>query len=315
MAILEGAGLALVAVDGHQPRAGVAAHEAPLLARGEARAPEPAQRGVAQRLDDRLGGQLARAHPLPHAVAAPRAVGVEADMVGPERLRSSRPGHLQEPLGGGVPNLAVADPRRGRHVAAAHAGRAQDADPLGIRAGPQPRDQVLGAGQHAGNGVADPDGERRRDRLALLHHVEVVVERGDLVDLHLAQAHLVGQGADVLGPEAAELVLDQVQVLDQQVAPPRAVAQEAAHVREGGVVDLPALRLGRVAAPRSARGGSIQHGRAPGSAHLVVPRRRVGRHGFRHATTPRRDGTCGSRLVAGDRIPPKPSSSREPCPG
>ena len=78
----------------------------------------------------------------------------------------------------------------------------------------------------AAQAVADADGDRRRRRLALLHHVEVVVEGGDLVDLGLGEAQLLGQGRDVLGGDVAPAVLDQVQELDQQVAPARPVAQQ-----------------------------------------------------------------------------------------
>ncbi len=58
-AVLEGAGLALVAVDRHQPRAGVAAHDAPLAPGGETRAAEAAQPTVAERLDHVVGGDRA----------------------------------------------------------------------------------------------------------------------------------------------------------------------------------------------------------------------------------------------------------------
>ena len=49
-AVLEGAGLALVAIDRHQPRAGLAEHRAPFAPRREAGAAETAQRGVVERL-------------------------------------------------------------------------------------------------------------------------------------------------------------------------------------------------------------------------------------------------------------------------
>ena len=52
VAILEGSGLAFVAVDGHQPRARLGAHEPPFAARRKARAAEAAQAAVGQRLDD-----------------------------------------------------------------------------------------------------------------------------------------------------------------------------------------------------------------------------------------------------------------------
>ena len=48
-AVLEGAGLALVAVDGHQPRPGFAEHRAPFAPGRETGAAEPAQAGIVER--------------------------------------------------------------------------------------------------------------------------------------------------------------------------------------------------------------------------------------------------------------------------
>ena len=70
IAVLEGAGLALVAVDGHQPRAGVGAHDLPFAPGGKARAAQPAQAGVGHLLDDGVERQLAGAALLEHRIAA-----------------------------------------------------------------------------------------------------------------------------------------------------------------------------------------------------------------------------------------------------
>ena len=43
--------------------------------------------------------------------------------------------------------------------------------------------------------------------------------------------------------EAAEMVLQQMQVLDQQVSPALAIAEQSLHLSERGGVDLPSLRL------------------------------------------------------------------------
>src|SRR2546421_9304313 len=42
--------------------------------------------------------------------------------------------------------------------------------------------------------------------------------------------------------EAAEMVLQQMQMLDQQVAPPFALTQQSLHFGESGGFDLPSLR-------------------------------------------------------------------------
>ena len=65
-------------------------------------------------------------------------------------------------------------------------------------------------------------------RLALLHHVEMRVEGRDLVDLRKRELHLACQRSEMRGREMAVLVLDQMEVLDQQVAAARALAKERA---------------------------------------------------------------------------------------
>ena len=57
--ILERAGLALVAVDRHQPRARLAEHRAPFARGRKARAAEPAQARPVERLEERLGRKRA----------------------------------------------------------------------------------------------------------------------------------------------------------------------------------------------------------------------------------------------------------------
>ena len=75
------------------------------------------------------------------------------------------------------------------------------------------------------------------------------VERGNLVNLGQRQAHLLRQCHEVAGIEAAEMVLQQVEMLDQQVAPPLALAEQRAHLIERLRIDLPALRRTRRTAP------------------------------------------------------------------
>ena len=75
------------------------------------------------------------------------------------------------------------------------------------------------------------------------------VERGDLVDLDEREPHLLGERREMPRMQAAEMVLQQVQMLDQQVAPPLAFAEQRLHLGERGGIDLPALRVIRPAPP------------------------------------------------------------------
>ena len=69
-------------------------------------------------------------------------------------------------------------------------------------------------------------------RFAFLHHVEVVVEGRDFVDLGRRELELLRERDEVRGRQAAVRVLDAVQVLDQQVRAPRRVAEQRADLGE-----------------------------------------------------------------------------------
>ena len=77
------------------------------------------------------------------------------------------------------------------------------------------------------------------------------VERGDLVDLDQREPHLLGQRRQMARVQTAEMVLQQMQVLDQQIAAPLAVAEQCLHLGQRRRIDLPALRMieARAAAP------------------------------------------------------------------
>ena len=81
-------------------------------------------------------------------------------------------------------------------------------------------------------------------RSAFPDDVEVVVERGDLIDLGLRQPHLLGQRRQMLGRKAAEPSWMEVQVLDQQVALARGGSQQLLDFSQRRGVDLaPSGRL------------------------------------------------------------------------
>jgi hypothetical protein len=117
----------------------------------------------------------------------------------------------------------VADRADRRAIAGAHAGRAHDPH---VRAEPirQSAQEMLGARHGAGERVAHAHGERGRRRLVFLHHFEMGVEGRDLVDLGERELHLLRQRGEMRGGEITVAVLDQMQMLDQEVAPALALA-------------------------------------------------------------------------------------------
>ena len=75
------------------------------------------------------------------------------------------------------------------------------------------------------------------------------IERGDLVDLDEGEPHLLGERREMPRMQAPEMVLQQVQVFDQQVAPALAFAEQFLHLAQRGGIDLPPLRIIRPAPP------------------------------------------------------------------
>ena len=89
--------------------------------------------------------------------------------------------------------------------------------------------------------------------LAFLHDVEMGVEGRRLEHLRKGQLHFVGKGRQMRGRNLVVSVLDQMQMLDQQVAPPRPVAQQKRNLFSSLRVDLAALRRRFGAPPPLAR--------------------------------------------------------------
>ena len=93
----------------------------------------------------------------------------------------------------------------------------------------------------------------RRPRLAVRHHIEVRVEGRDLVHLGHRDLEHFGQRVQVARRQAAFLVLDQMQVLDQQRALARPLAQQRLDGRRLVLPAAPGPRERRRLAPARAR--------------------------------------------------------------
>ena len=289
VAVLEGAGLPLVDVHHHPPRRRLPAHDAPLAAHRETGAAEAPQAGVLQLREDPFGLPLPAQALFQQGVAPVRAVGVVTDRAGGDlRLRAPRRHGLTHAFSRG-PGQGVPANHRHRGV-----GAAPDAgDPLHPHAraegAGQCRRQLLRPGQGAADGVADADGAGRR-RFPLAHHVEVVIEGGGLVDLGGTQLHLRRQGAQVGGGENAEMVLDAVQVLDQEIPPRRRIAEQGADLFQCGGVDR--FRAAAASSAAAVSGGGSGHAVKPVAGCIVEGAGRVAENPARSAGAGYASGTC-----------------------
>src|SRR5678816_3985572 len=85
---------------------------------------------------------------------------------------------------------------------------------------------MLRSRELAGNGIADAHGEWWRRGIAFLYDIEVVIERGDFIDFRRGHLHLGGERHQMRCGQAAETILNQVEMLDEQIPAPRRVAEQ-----------------------------------------------------------------------------------------
>ena len=257
--ILEGAGLALVRVHGHEARAGLADHRAPFASRGKARASEPAQAAVIEFLEQRLARHLARADALQELVAASRHIGVVVHIAG----RDMRMGvvRLDRGFDGGAIGLVqkiMPDLDGGRLVAKPDARSAHDAHRRTRRAGELGK-QLLRPEQCAGQAVANANRQRRQVRLALFDDVEMSVEGRRLENLGKGQLHELGERREMCCRNLAVAILDEMQVLDEEIAATRPIPDEGLHLAQGFGIDLPSFGSGLGALSPGARVFEVAH--------------------------------------------------------
>ena len=228
VSILEGPDLALVRVHRHQARTRVAAHDGPLAPSRKAGATEASQPRSAHDVDHVFDFAFARDAGAQERVAAVfLAVRIEGAVGRNDRMDLSRLDCGEDRAGARMVDVAMPDLRGRRAVAATHARRAQHPK-LTPGAGFELAQQCVRAHQLAGQAVAHPHRQGRRRSRIFADRVEMGVESGGLVDLRHRHAHLLGQRRKVGGRQVSVAILHQVQVLDQQIAPPRPVADQGA---------------------------------------------------------------------------------------
>ncbi len=148
IAVLEGAGLALVAIDRQQPRCRLLAYQPPFAAGRKTGAAEPAQTRMLEGFDHLIAGALARQASLQQVIAALHAVVVKADKFRDRRMRLTGGNRGGDRGGGRMLVQRVADGDDRGLVAAAHA-----------RARARPARQ-----RRAGSGDRSAGSRRRRAR-------------------------------------------------------------------------------------------------------------------------------------------------------
>ncbi len=241
IAILEGAGLALVAIDRHQPRPGLAEHRAPFASGRKAGAAEAAQ---ARR-------RRAPSADLPFSIR--RSAGASA-------ARSRRLSHRRRNRHSWAdargyrrpsPPPARSHGWRGRQSdgrprppARCRSGRRRARAPRGCR---DRRCPAIRCSNFSAPSIAQVSESQTRMVSGgilgspFLHDIEMRVEGRGLEHFRKRQLHLVGERGEMGGGNLVISVLDQMQMLDQEVAPPRPVAEQKFDLMRGGRIDLATL--------------------------------------------------------------------------
>ena len=124
-------------------------------------------------------------------------------------------GGFEHALLGRVIDEIMSDLGHGSRIAAAHARRAHDAD-MRPRSAAHGVEELFRAEQGAGQGIADPDRQRRDRRIVLLHDIEMGIEGRRLEDLGEGELHRIGERREMRRRNLVIGVLDQMQMLDQQ---------------------------------------------------------------------------------------------------
>jgi hypothetical protein len=137
-------------------------------------------------------------------------------------------------------------------MASAHAGGTDDPDPIAKLAA-KIFEQPQRTGELTAQAVAHSHGQRRGRHLAVHDNIEMSIKRSDLVDLDECEPHLLRKRREMPCMQAPEMVLQQVQVFDEQVAPALAFAKQFLHLTESDGIDLTPLRMIRPAPPARPR--------------------------------------------------------------
>ena len=217
IAILECARFTLVNIYCHQSRRLLAAHDAPFASGRKARAAQAAEAGVFHFFQRGLDVAFATHEFEIGLVAASSLVFAVIDVFAGQATRllffygegnffNRRTAKRILPHTNRRCRLASSDARHRQHTHILSQYRRQFFQ------------QFIRTRHRARKRFTHAHGQRRWCRFAFLDHIEMVVEGRDFVDFGLRQFHRLGQRSHVRRRERAVFVLDEMQILDQQIA-------------------------------------------------------------------------------------------------
>ena len=135
----------------------------------------------------------------------------------------------------------LADHGNRRGVAAADARRTQDANIDAEDAG-QRCEQLVRSRELTRNRITDANGNRWRRSVAFFHNIEVMVKGRHFVHFSHRHLHFRREGDQMRRRQTPEVVLNQVQVFDEEIAAARRVAEQRRYLLSRLDVDCPTFR-------------------------------------------------------------------------
>ena len=300
-AVLKGARLALVNIDGHEFGRGLIAHDAPFAPGRETCATQATQARVFHGLNDLLGVLLARGRSSGQCITTLCAVSVQAH-IGRSAFNTGCRGYRFFGQGGRVKLRFIGGMgvvfgmglHRLRHrfhgrkwhgvlvnrhcrrlLTAADAGSGHHAHIVTAQDGGQAGQQVVRARKRAAQTVADAHGQARRYGVAF-QYFEVVIESCHLIHRRHRNIHFLGQCHQMAVMQRTKVVVEHMQVFNQQVTPVRPGAQQCANLGHGRVVGLPTFEfafaadaLAHIVHGCQGNGGAVRRGGSRRIGHRV----------------------------------------------
>jgi len=146
-----------------------------------------------------------------------------------------------DPVHGRMRHWILSDDGNWRGVAPADARRMQNAHVRAEDAG-QRRQQLLRPRELARDRIADAHRDRWWGSVAFFHDIEMMVEGRHFVHFGHRHLHFGGERNQMRRRKTAKPILNEVQVLDQEIAAARGVAEQRRHLLPRFGVNRPTFR-------------------------------------------------------------------------
>ena len=215
--VFESAWFAFVDVDSHQTRGYLITHDAPLATRRKTSSTQAAQARVFHGFQNGLGVVMPLSQGFEQFVATVGHIRIQIDVVGCHRLDVIRLNRLHHFFWRSMSYFVLVHHRHWRLFTTPHTGRCNHFDIACTQGFTQLIEQRRCASHVTTEAIAHANCELRC-LLTLANDFKVMVEGGHLIHLSQRNVHEFGQGHQMTLMQAAMVIVDFVQMLNEQIA-------------------------------------------------------------------------------------------------